>query len=135
MEKKKQKVDYWRWLEYRSIMPGRDWKNADVITAGVDVGSVGSKAVIMADGEIYSWSVMRTGSNSSDSAKKVMDWAMEGTGLELKDFNYIVGTGYGRVNVPMANRAITEIACHAKGANYIWGPSVRTVLDVGGAGR
>jgi len=132
MENKKEKVDYWRWLEYRSVMPGRDWKNADVITAGVDVGSVGSKAVIMADGEIYSWSVMRTGSNSSDSAKKVMDWAMEGTGLELKDFNYIVGTGYGRVNVPMANRAITEIACHAKGANYIWGPTVRTVLDVGG---
>jgi len=32
----------------------------------------------------------------------------------------------------MANRAITEIACHAKGANYIWGPTVRTVLDVGG---
>jgi bzd-type benzoyl-CoA reductase Q subunit len=132
MEKKKETVDYWRWLEYRSIMPGRNWKNADVITAGVDVGSVGSKAVIMADGEIYSWSVMRTGSNSSDSAKKVMDWAMEGTGLELSDFNYIVGTGYGRVNVPMANRAITEIACHAKGANYIWGPTVRTVLDVGG---
>ena len=132
MEKKKETVDYWRWLEYRSIMPGRDWKNADVITAGVDVGSVGSKAVIMADGKIYSWSVMRTGSNSSDSAKKVMDWAMEGTSLELSDFNYIVGTGYGRVNVPMANRAITEIACHAKGANYIWGPTVRTVLDVGG---
>jgi bzd-type benzoyl-CoA reductase Q subunit len=132
MENKEGKVDYWRWLEYRSVMPGRDWKNADVITAGVDVGSVGSKAVIMADGEIYSWSVMRTGSNSSDSAKKVMDWAMGGTGLELSDFNYIVGTGYGRVNVPMANRAITEIACHAKGANYIWGPTVRTVLDVGG---
>jgi len=132
MEKKKEKVDYWRWLEYRSVMPGRDWKKADVITAGVDVGSVGSKSVIMADGEIYSWSVMRTGSNSSDSAKKVLGWAMEGTGLELTDFNYIVGTGYGRVNVPMANRAITEIACHAKGANYIWGPTVRTVLDVGG---
>ena len=126
------KTEYWRWLEYHSVMPGRDWKNAEIITAGVDVGSVGSKAVIMADGEIYSWSVMRTGSNSSDSAKKVMDWAMEGTGLELSDFNYIVGTGYGRVNVPMANRAITEIACHAKGANYIWGPTVRTVLDVGG---
>jgi len=132
MENKKEKVDYWRWLEYRSVMPCRDWKNADVITAGVDVGSVGSKAVIMADGEIYSWSVMRTGSNSSDSAKKVLGWAMEDTGLTLKDFNYIVGTGYGRVNVPMANRAITEIACHAKGANYIWGPTVRTVLDVGG---
>ena len=132
MENKDGKTEYWRWLEYQKIMPDIDWKNAEIITAGVDVGSVGSKAVIMADGEIYSWSVMRTGSNSSDSAKKALGWAMENTGLTLKDFNYIVGTGYGRVNVPMANRAITEIACHAKGANYIWGPSVRTVLDVGG---
>ena len=113
-------------------MPNMNWKDAKIITAGVDVGSVGSKAVIMLDGEIYAWSVMRTGSNSSDSANKALGWVMEDTGISLKDINYIVGTGYGRVNVPMANRAITEIACHAKGANYIWGSSVRTVLDVGG---
>jgi bzd-type benzoyl-CoA reductase Q subunit len=86
----------------------------------------------MIDGDIYSWGIMRTGSNSPESAKKALNWAMEGTGLTLNDLAYIVGTGYGRVNVPMANKAVTEIACHAKGANYIWGPSVRTVLDVGG---
>jgi bzd-type benzoyl-CoA reductase Q subunit len=126
------KKEYWRWLEYRKSMPNMDWKDAEIVTAGVDVGSVGSKAVIMLDGEIYAWSVMRTGSNSSDSASKALGWAMEDTGITLKDIHYIVGTGYGRVNVPMANRAITEIACHAKGANYIWGPTVRTVLDVGG---
>jgi bzd-type benzoyl-CoA reductase Q subunit len=129
---KKEDVEYWRWQEYHRILPGKNWKNKDLITAGVDVGSVSSKAAIMIDGEVYSLGVMRTGSNSPDSAKKVMDWALEGTGLKLNDFKYIVGTGYGRVNVPMANKAITEIACHAKGANYIWGPSVRTVLDVGG---
>jgi len=132
MGNKEGKTEYWRWLEYQSIMSNIELNSAEIITAGVDVGSVGSKAVIMADGEVYSWSVMRTGSNSSDSANKALEWAMEDTGLTLKDFNYIVGTGYGRVNVPMANRAITEIACHAKGANYIWGASVRTVLDVGG---
>jgi bzd-type benzoyl-CoA reductase Q subunit len=132
MENNNGKTEYWRWLEYRKQMPNMNWKDAKIVTAGVDVGSVGSKAVIMLDGEIYAWSVMRTGSNSSDSANKALGWAMEGTGLELKDIHYIVGTGYGRVNVPMANRAITEIACHAKGANYIWGPTVRTVLDVGG---
>jgi bzd-type benzoyl-CoA reductase Q subunit len=126
------KKEYWRWLEYRKTMPNMNWKEAEIVTAGVDVGSVGSKAVIMLDGEIYAWSVMRTGSNSSDSASKALGWAMEDTGITLKDIHYIVGTGYGRVNVPMANRAITEIACHAKGANYIWGPTVRTVLDVGG---
>jgi bzd-type benzoyl-CoA reductase Q subunit len=129
---KKEDVEYWRWQEYHRVLSDKKWKNKDLITAGVDVGSVGSKAAIMIDGEVYSLGVMRTGSNSPDSAKKVLDWAMEGTGLRLNDLKYTVGTGYGRVNVPMANKAITEIACHAKGANYIWGPSVRTVLDVGG---
>jgi bzd-type benzoyl-CoA reductase Q subunit len=128
----KEDVEYWRWQEYHRVLSDRKWKNKDVITAGVDVGSVGSKAAIMIDGDIYSWGVMRTGSNSPESATKVLSWALEGTGLRVSDLKYIVGTGYGRVNVPMANKAITEIACHAKGANYIWGPSVRTVLDVGG---
>ena len=46
--------------------------------------------------------------------------------------DYCIGTGYGRVNVPFADRTITEIACHARGAHFIYGPGVRTVLDVGG---
>ena len=86
----------------------------------------------MINGQAYSWVITRTGSNSPESASKALDWALEGTGLKVNDLKYTVGTGYGRVNVPMANKAITEIACHAKGANYIWGPTVRTVLDVGG---
>jgi len=129
---KSENIEYWRWREYHFVAPNKKLGNAEVITAGVDVGSVSSKAVIMADGEIYSVSIMRTGSNSPDSAKKVLDWALEDTGLKLSEIDYIVGTGYGRVNVPMANSTLTEIACHAKGANYIWGPTVRTILDVGG---
>jgi bzd-type benzoyl-CoA reductase Q subunit len=124
--------EYWRWQEYHRVMPDKSWKNKDTITAGVDVGSVGSKAAIMVDGEMYAWAITRTGSNSPDSAKKVMAMVLDGTGLQQDDIKYTVGTGYGRVNVPMANKAITEIACHAKGANYIWGPKVRTILDVGG---
>ena len=126
------KEEFWRWQEYRRIMPGKKWGSNDVITAGVDVGSVGSKAAIMVNGEAYAWSITRTGSNSPESAKKALDFALQDTGLKVSDLKYIVGTGYGRVNVPMANKAITEIACHAKGANYIWGSRVRTVLDVGG---
>ncbi len=128
----KGEIEFWRWREYQRIMPDMKWTNKDIITAGVDVGSVGSKAAIMINGEAYSWGITRTGSNSPESAKKALDWALEGTELKVSDLKYIVGTGYGRVNVPMANKAITEIACHAKGANYIWGSKVRTVLDVGG---
>jgi len=124
--------EFWRWQEYHRIVPNKKWTSKDIITAGVDVGSVGSKAAIMVNGEAYSWVITRTGSNSPESATKALNWALQDTGLKVSDLKYIVGTGYGRVNVPMANKAITEIACHAKGANYIWGPTVHTVLDVGG---
>jgi len=113
-------------------VPNRDWHNAKVITAGVDIGSVGSKAAVLVDGELYAYAVHRTGGVSEDTAISVTNWALEGTGIEMGKLHYVVGTGYGRVNVPFAKRSITEIACHARGANYIYGPTVRTVLDIGG---
>jgi bzd-type benzoyl-CoA reductase Q subunit len=124
--------EYWRWTESRYTNPDLKWEDGDIISAGVDVGSVSTQAVIMVDGEIYCYSSMRTGSNSPDSANNAMDWALDGTGLSLDKIQYVVGTGYGRVNVPFAKRAITEIACHARGANFIYGPEIRTVLDMGG---
>ncbi|MFQ6092976.1 MAG: benzoyl-CoA reductase, bzd-type, subunit Q [bacterium] len=124
--------EYWRWKEYNWHSPEIDWRTSELITAGVDVGSVSSQAVIMSDGQLFAYSNMRTGSDSPDSARKAMDWAMEGTEMKLENVQYIVGTGYGRVNVPFAKRPITEIACHARGANWMYGSSVRTVLDMGG---
>ncbi len=124
--------EYWRWTESRYTNPDLSWEDGDIISAGVDVGSVSTQAVIMVDGELYCYSSMRTGSNSPDSANNAMDWALEGTSLPLDKIQYVVGTGYGRVNVPFAKRAITEIACHARGANFIYGPEIRTVLDMGG---
>jgi benzoyl-CoA reductase subunit A len=93
---------------------------------------VSSQALILVDGEIFAFSNLRTGSNSPDSANNAIKAALKDTGMEIKDLQYTVGTGYGRVNVPFANRAITEIACHARGANFMAGPKVRTVLDMGG---
>lgn len=124
--------EYWRWKEYNWKNEELDWKDFDVITAGVDIGSVSSQAVVMGDGQLLAFSNMRTGSDSPDSAKNAMNWALEDTGMTLENIRYVIGTGYGRVNVPFANKAITEIACHARGANWMYGPSVRTVLDMGG---
>jgi len=124
--------EYWRWPEYRHTVSERNWRNASIITGGVDIGSVGSKAAVMVDGELYAYAAMRTGGVSEDTAIKVTTWALEGTGLEVGKLHYVVGTGYGRVNVPFAKKTITEIACHARGAHYIYGPTVRTVLDIGG---
>jgi len=103
-----------------------------VITAGVDVGSVSSQAVLLADGQLLSYFSSRTGSSSPDSALRAFAGAGEPVGVSLGEVEYCVGTGYGRVNVPFARRTITEIACHARGANFMVGPSVRTILDMGG---
>ena len=126
------KKEYWRWEEGNWHDEGRDWREADIISAGVDVGSVSTQAVVLADGEVFAYGNMRTGSNSPDSARNVMGRALEGTGMSVEDIHYCVGTGYGRVNVPFADRAITEIHCHARGANFMYGDKVRTVLDMGG---
>ena len=125
-------TEYWRWEESRWHDENIDWRDGDLVTAGVDVGSVSSQAVIMVDGRLYAYASMRTGSNSPESANNVMGWITEETGITLDDIGFCVGTGYGRVNVPFSGKAITEIACHARGANFMYGPEVRTVLDMGG---
>ena len=124
--------EFWRWKEYNWTSPDINWKDGKIITGGVDVGSVSTQAVVMVDGQIYAYANMRTGSDSPDSAHKAMSWALKDTGLTLDKINFVVGTGYGRVNVPFAQKTVTEIACHARGANFLYGPSVRTVLDMGG---
>ena len=129
-EEKKQ--DHWRWTESNWKNPEINWKTSKYITVGIDVGSVSSQACIMADEEIFAYSNMRTGSDSPNSASKALNFALEVTDIPEDRMDYCIGTGYGRVNVPMADRSITEIACHARGANFIYGPEVRTVLDVGG---
>ena len=125
-------TEYFRWTEYTWKDPDIDWRKADTLVAGIDVGSVSSQAVVLADDKIYCYCNTRTGSNSPASAKNALGQALEGTGIKDEDLQFVVGTGYGRVNIPMAKKAITEIACHARGANYMGGPTIRTILDMGG---
>ncbi len=107
-----------------------------MITAGVDIGSLSADVVILKDNEILGYSVIRTGPDSAQTAQAAMDVALEDAGskgndLKIEDMDYIVSTGYGRVIVPFAEKNITEISCHAKGANWFF-PGVRTILDMGG---
>lgn len=127
-----EKKEFWRWQENTWVDESKDWRKAKIVTCGIDVGSVSSQAVLTVDGELYGYNSMRTGSNSPDSANNALQGVMDKCGMTLEDIHYVVGTGYGRVNVPFAHKAITEIACHARGANYMGGNKVRTILDMGG---
>lgn len=103
-----------------------------MITAGIDIGSSTAKAVILQDNCVLASSIMPTGADSAGSALKVLDMALgKATGISRSEIQYIVGTGYGRLIIPFADETITEISCHARGANWLF-PSVRTVVDMGG---
>ena len=103
----------------------------EIITAGIDIGSSSAQAVIIKNNSIISYSNMSAGINKQDTACRTIDVALDGTGIKRKDINYVVGTGYGRYQVNFADKNITEITCHARGAHYFF-PRARTVLDMGG---
>jgi len=117
--------------ESASMNEQLDWTRAKVIAAGVDIGAVSSKAVILLDGRPYAFSQVTT-RGPKESAFKAITAALAKTPLKLGDIHHVVATGRGRTQVPFARKTITEIACGAAGAVHIWGPTVRTVLDAGG---
>jgi predicted CoA-substrate-specific enzyme activase len=103
-----------------------------MIVGGCDVGSATGKAVIMRNGEIISYEIIPSTTKPEVTARTVMDKAVEKAGLSsIAELDYIVGTGYGRLKVPFANENISEITCHARGAQWLL-PTVRTVVDIGG---
>ncbi|MBC8178139.1 MAG: 2-hydroxyglutaryl-CoA dehydratase [Desulfobacteraceae bacterium] len=101
------------------------------IVAGCDVGSIWAKAVIFDGKEILASAVIPSSPFPAKTAEKVLEKAANKAGVSMGDIEYVVGTGYGRVNVPNAKKTVSEIACHAKGA--AWSCSdVATLIDVGG---
>ena len=100
--------------------------------AGVDIGSTMTKVVIVdEDEELCSRIVGPTGAEHRRLANKVMEEALKQANLSFEEISYVVATGYGRVNVPFADRQITELSCHAKGVSSLF-PNVRIAIDIGG---
>lgn len=100
-------------------------------SAGIDVGSITSKAALLKDGILMGTHVIPTGYNTKKAAERVFGELLESVSLAKSDVTRIFATGYGRNNVEFAHKAITEITCHAAGAHY-QDNSIRSVIDIGG---
>lgn len=102
------------------------------VVAGVDIGSLSTKTVILQGGErVLTYSIVPTGASSRKAAEASLNQALAQAGLERGDLAAIVSTGYGREIVNFATTRVTEITCHARGAWFV-APATRTVIDVGG---
>lgn len=100
------------------------------LVAGIDMGSVGTKAVLF-DGRRCEHLVVPTGWNPREAGTGALEALLSRRGVSLRDVARIVTTGYGRKALPFASAAVTEITCHALGASVLY-PGVAAVLDIGG---
>jgi predicted CoA-substrate-specific enzyme activase len=102
------------------------------VAAGVDIGSLTAKSVILdAAGKLVACRVIQGRIVDEGAALLSLKKALEEAGLKETDIGYLVTTGYGRNMVGFGNKSITEISCHARGAQRL-NPAVRTVIDIGG---
>ena len=102
-----------------------------MITAGIDIGSITTKAAVMAEGKIRGTRVIFTGYNAEQAGTKVYEELLKELGIEKSDIRKVVSTGYGRNSVKFMDKAMTEIICHGAGAHYL-NPRARSVIDIGG---
>lgn len=102
-----------------------------MITVGIDVGSITTKAVVMDQGELKLSVLDSTGYDARFAAQKIFKRILAEAGIVKDEIHSIIATGYGRNSVSFAGRAITEITCHAAGAYFI-DSNVRSVIDIGG---
>ena len=98
---------------------------------GIDIGSTCAKTAVLDEAKnVVYRKVQPTGWSSVDTAQLILaQLASEGIGPENAA---IVATGYGRISVPYADKCVTEITCHGRGAAFIHGCDSITVIDIGG---
>lgn len=99
--------------------------------AGVDVGSVAAKAVILDENSLVllGKAVLPTGWNPREAGEKALAAACADADNAVP--RHVTATGYGRVSLPFADTVVTEISCHAIGAVSLF-PETGIVLDIGG---
>jgi len=122
--------EYGKWPESSWVSNEINWKREKSIIAGVDVGTTSTQAAVLCDGKLFGFANIHSGANFEKAANDAIEKAMEGSGMSLSDISAISGTGFGARNIK--GKTFDEIHCHAKGARYMFGSEVRTVVDMGG---
>ena len=97
------------------------------LSIGIDSGSTATKGILLEDGVIRRRFLAPTPFRPADAI--VEAWETLRAGLEVRPF--LTLTGYGRQLVDFADKQVTEISCHGRGARLLL-PETHTVIDIGG---
>ena len=109
--------------------------NKEKILAGLDVGHVNTKAMVMRGQETLGYNTVPTGFDVVAAAQTALNHVLGDVGISRSDVAGIVATGIFRdmIKVPPLNvtRTVPEYVADAKGALFL-NKNSRTVIDIGG---
>ncbi len=102
------------------------------VAVGVDIGSLTAKtAIVDLNSHIASYKIIQGKIVDEAAAIASLNQALADAHLTQAEIGFLITTGYGRNMVSFGDKSITEISCHARGAQFLF-PGVRTVIDIGG---
>jgi len=101
-----------------------------MVTVGIDIGSLTTKAAIVGGGKVIAHELVLTGDSSREAVTRVVEAAMRLAGVGTKDIAKFVSTGAGKGETPYADEQATELLCDARGTQFYY-PSARTIIDTG----
>ncbi len=99
---------------------------------GIDIGSVGSKAVIVSKEGMVASAVIPSGTNYVSTAAALKAETLNRAALQASDIKGSAATGIGGRNAG-ANDYHGVIICSARGVSLSF-PAARTIIDIGGQG-
>lgn len=101
------------------------------ISVGIDIGSTATKGALLIDGSVVEMIIISSGWDPKQAGRDAYDALVEKGQLDENEVQRVVATGYGRITLPFADQRITEVTCHARGAEYMV-QGTQLVIDIGG---
>ena len=99
---------------------------------GVDIGASATKLVLVDEhGARVAHAMRQSGVDYAATSRACLEEALEQATAPADRVAGTLSTGYGRHNVPFADRSLTALQCHAVGC-YHHVPRAITIVDIGG---
>ena len=98
---------------------------------GIDIGSLSTKVALVQDGTFIDSVIDRSSYNFKEVGYALFNRLLDQNNLTKEDISHVMGTGYGRHTIDLADEVITEITAHARGVQYFF-PDVHSIIDIGG---
>lgn len=102
-----------------------------VYFAGIDAGSVFTKAVVLEDKSLLSSYIIPSMGNYAKAAGKALEEALAKIQLSKSDILRLVATGIAASRIPFSTKTATEMTCISTGLYHLFS-SARTIIDIGG---